>query len=140
MNDESIEKNLYWHLLRVAISSKHVLVEIAEKHDLTVTQLYALCILGESQAIPMNSLSTLLFCDASNVTGIVDRLLTHDLIKREENPKDRRVKIITVTEKGEKLRNDIFDELPKLARTGVSKLSDEKKRQLSDLLEEVLEN
>jgi DNA-binding MarR family transcriptional regulator len=103
MASTKLKENLYWQMFRVCISMKHNLMAVAEKEGLTVVQLYTLCLLEAETSIPMNSLSTTLHCDASNVTGIVDRLLQQDFIKREENPKDRREKMITLTQKGTKL-------------------------------------
>src|ERR1700722_12477816 len=100
MTKANLQDNLYWQLLRVAIIAKHGLMGVAEKYGLSVMQLYTLCLLDGNSSIPMNSLSYMLHCDASNVTGIVERLFTHKYIKREENPKDRREKMITMTSKG----------------------------------------
>jgi DNA-binding MarR family transcriptional regulator len=100
MDTSYLENNLYWHLLRVAISAKHLLMDLSEKYDLTVMQLYTLCMLDDNTSVPMSALSEYLHCDASNITGIVDRLFTRNLIRREENPKDRRVKMITITPQG----------------------------------------
>jgi DNA-binding MarR family transcriptional regulator len=142
MDSTNLQQNLYWYLLRVAISSKHVLMEIGDKYDLTVMQFYALCVLGNDHSVPMNSLSKMLFCDASNVTGIVDRLFARDLIKREENPKDRRVKMITLTPAGAEVCKKIFEDLPNATSpaSGVDKLSADKREQLAVLLKEVLQD
>lgn len=129
MNGETLQDNLYWMLLQVAFRSKHGLMKLAEKHDLTVVQLHSLGIMNPGEGVPMNTLSCMLLCDASNVTGIVDRLLAQGYIKREENPKDRRVKMISLTKEGEELRavllNEIAEyELPELSRLTHAQRSD----------------
>lgn len=48
----------------------------------------------------MRSLATTLHCDASNITGIVDRLETRGLVRREASPTDRRVKNVLLTDDG----------------------------------------
>jgi DNA-binding MarR family transcriptional regulator len=103
MTGSNLKNNIYWQLFRVCISMKHNLMVLAEKEGLSVMQLYTLCLLDADASIPMNSLSSTLHCDASNVTGIVDKLLQQELIRRDENPKDRREKMITLTKKGTKL-------------------------------------
>jgi DNA-binding MarR family transcriptional regulator len=139
MESNNLQQNLYWYLLRVAISAKHVLMDIAEKYDLTVMQFYALCVLQNDKSVPMNSLSKMLFCDASNITGIVDRLFARKLIKREENPKDRRVKMITLTPEGDEVCKKIFHDLADArVNNGVNKLDESKKQQLFELLQETL--
>jgi DNA-binding MarR family transcriptional regulator len=139
MDKSDLQQTLYWYLLRVAISSKHVLMDIGEKYDLTVMQFYALCVLENDKSIPMNSLSKLLFCDASNVTGIVDRLFQRKLIKREENPNDRRVKMITLTPEGNEVCKQIFADIPKVTPDGITALPAKKQQQLLDLLKDVLD-
>ena len=48
----------------------------------------------------MSSIAEALACDASNVTGIVDRLESRGLIARATGADDRRVKTITLTAHG----------------------------------------
>ena len=134
MANNSLKNNLYWQLLRVAINAKHGLINIAEKHKLTVMQMYTICLLEADASIPMNSLSSMLQCDASNVTGIVDRLFQQRYIKREENPHDRRSKMITLTPKGAKLCEKISEALLTYEHVGLNELSTEQKQQLLALL------
>lgn len=134
METNNVQNNLYWYLLRTAISSKHELMKIADKYGITVMQLYTLCLLDDDKSIPMNALSGMLHCDASNLTGIIDRLFTGEYVKREENPKDRRVKMITLTPKGADLCHRIFAELPAYTPAGVKSLTNDEKQQLTILL------
>ena len=45
----------------------------------------------------MSELANALFCDNSNVTGIVDRLEERGLVRREAAEGDRRVKLLVLT-------------------------------------------
>jgi len=56
-----------------------------------------------TRPLPMRELAALLGCDASNVTGIVDRLEAQDLARREADPRDRRVKRVIATPKGREI-------------------------------------
>jgi len=134
MENTSLQNNLYWQLLKVAINAKHGLMHIAEKNNLTVMQMYTLCLLESDKSIPMNSLSWMLNCDASNVTGIVDKLFQNKYIKREENPEDRRAKMITLTPKGAKLCEKIAVTLSSYQPETLSKLSEQEKDELLKLL------
>ncbi len=138
MQDISLQNNVYWQLLQVAITNKHNMMTVAEKYGLSVMQLYTLCLLGGHISIPMNSLSGKLHCDASNVTGIVDRLFMHNFIKREENTKDRREKMIALTAKGAKLCKKISDELASYQPEMLKILSGKEKLQLQTLLHKML--
>jgi DNA-binding MarR family transcriptional regulator len=134
MSNTLLEKNLYWQLLRVAINAKHGLMDIAEKHHLTVMQMYTVCLLEQDASVPMISLTNMLHCDASNVTGIVDRLFHQKYIKREENPHDRREKMIALTPKGVKLCEKIAHALATYKPATLSELNLKEKQQLLSLL------
>jgi len=72
--------------------------------DLTFSQAMALRELDEP--LPMGELALRLCCDASNVTGIVDRLEARSLVERRMAPDDRRVKHLVLTEAGHALRRE----------------------------------
>lgn len=55
------------------------------------------------QPLSMGELAERLCCDASNVTGIVDRLEARGLVERQPDPDDRRVKRLVLTEPGREL-------------------------------------
>jgi DNA-binding MarR family transcriptional regulator len=54
--------------------------------------------------MPMRAIGESLFCDASYVTDLVDRLEERGLIERRSSSTDRRVKLIALTPEGEELR------------------------------------
>lgn len=98
-------------MMQVLLQAKHRIMSVAEKYGLTTIQSHTLLLLTPENPSPMNSLSTWLACDASNVTGIVDRLESQGLITRQDNPADRRVKMITLTPAGLHQRNNLLHEL-----------------------------
>ena len=55
----------------------------------------------------MSTLAEALVCDASNVTGIVDKLELRGLIARQGADHDRRVKQLAVTERGRSIRDKL---------------------------------
>src|ERR1700693_5035913 len=54
----------------------------AAEHDLSPPQLFLLRRLEPGKPTPMNELAAFLGCDASNVTGLVDRLETRGVLER----------------------------------------------------------
>lgn len=139
MDDLVAHDNLYWMLIQVAFRSKHGLMKLAEKYDLTVVQLHSLGAMNPGEAIPMNELSCILLCDASNVTGICDRLLTQGYIKREENPADRRVKLITLTPKGVELRATLLKEVSQYELPEMKRLTATQRDELKTILSLILQ-
>src|SRR5881397_2425267 len=74
---------------------------------LSFAQAHALRMLDPEEPLPMSALAERLFCDASNVTGIADRLETRGLVRRQSAEGDRRVKALTITPKGVNLREQV---------------------------------
>jgi len=138
MESSALRNNLYWQLFRVAINAKHGLMNIADQHKLTIMQMYTLCLLEADTSIPMSSLTSMLHCDASNVTGIVERLFSQKYIKREENPHDRRSKMIALTPKGARLCEKIAQSLALYQPANLQTLSEKQKQQLLELLTKTL--
>jgi DNA-binding MarR family transcriptional regulator len=58
--------------------------------------------------LPMSRLADTLSCDASNVTGLVDRLESQGLVQRQPSPRDRRVKVLLLTPTGLRLRAQLL--------------------------------
>src|SRR5579862_4769141 len=107
----NLHDNLAWLLLLVSFRAKKGLIKIAEEYDLTFIQVYTLCSIEPAKPLSMNEIANMLNCDASNVTGIIDRLFSREYIVRQEKPGDRRVKMVSLTPKGEKLRRQIVTEI-----------------------------
>lgn len=135
-----LQDNLYWTLLQVSLRAKHSLINIGDRHDLTLMQLYSLASMEMDKPVPMNFFSSILSCDASNVTGIIDRLSAQDLIVRKEYPQDRRIKAVTLTEKGNALKKKLIDEIQVHESDALRNLSKEQKVQLQIIAALVIQN
>jgi DNA-binding MarR family transcriptional regulator len=105
---------------------------------LTPQQAHALRALDPARPVPMRELAAGMMCDASTVTGIVDRLEDRGLVERQPNLDDRRVKGLVVTPAGIEMRARIWQEVlghaPHLAV-----LSPAERIQLRDQLKRVVE-
>ena len=133
-----LEDSTYWTLVQVAIRSKHDFAHIAELYDLSIMQLVTLCSLEPKVDVPMSRVSYFLGCDASNVTGIVDRLVGRGLIIRIESHEDRRVKVIHLTDKGTQLRKFAISEIVATQPESMSSLTNEEFEQFNYLLNKAL--
>jgi MarR family transcriptional regulator, organic hydroperoxide resistance regulator len=101
-----------WGLLwRVMQANKPRFMALAQEMGLAPMQLHALRLIEPGDGVPMSSLAGMLFCDASNVTGIVDRLEGRGLIERRPSPKDRRVKLLVLTEEGARVRESAYRQM-----------------------------
>jgi DNA-binding MarR family transcriptional regulator len=104
----NLQDNLNWLLIRASMIAKQRLMKLSEAYDLSVMQALTLCLLEPGDTVPMSTVSDLLTCDPSNVTGIVERLSVGAYIERRESSSDRRVKTIRLTEAGMALRNKLL--------------------------------
>jgi DNA-binding MarR family transcriptional regulator len=106
---------------------------------LTFTQAHALRMLDPERPTPMSALASRLFCDASNVTGIADRLESRGLIERRSTEEDRRVKGLVLTAEGARLRDRVH-ELMSEPPEPIAALSQADQRTLRDILRRAVAN
>ncbi|ELP70096.1 MarR family winged helix-turn-helix transcriptional regulator [Streptomyces turgidiscabies] len=111
--------------------------EAATRHSLTGAQARLLSLLSLGP-LPMRQLARKLRCEPSNVTGIVDRLESRDLVERRPDPSDRRVKLAACTDEGRRVARSLRDSLD-FAREPLAGLSEEERELLRGLLLRMLE-
>jgi DNA-binding MarR family transcriptional regulator len=106
---------------------------------LTFAQAHALRLLDPERPLPMSSLAERLFCDASNVTGIADRLESRGLVERRSAEGDRRVKALTLTADGVELREQVLAVMSE-PPAAIALLSAADQRTLRDILRRAVEH
>ena len=112
---------------------------VALQLDLSPKQLGVLWRLDpDGPGSPMRAIAQSLYCDASYVTDLVDRLEERGLIVRSPDPSDRRVKLLKLTAKGTKLRQTALERLYD-PPAGFERLTPEEQRTLARLLEKAAE-
>lgn len=87
---------------------KLVIVRLSEL-GLTFPLAHALRVLDPDRPRPMRELADELFCDASNITALADRLEGKGLAERQPDPGDRRVKALALTPEGERARDRVLE-------------------------------
>ncbi|HWC26022.1 MAG TPA: MarR family transcriptional regulator [Solirubrobacteraceae bacterium] len=113
------------------------MVRVAGEFGLTPPQLFALKALDPDDPVPMSALAAALRCDNSNVTGLVDGLEAQGLVVRRPAEHDRRVRMVVVTERGERVRArlaEVMQEVP----PELASLSAADQRALRDVLRRAL--
>ena len=103
--------------------------KICREFGLTPAQGRALVELEPGSPRAMNWLAGRLGNDASNITGLADRLEDRGLVGRGVHPEDRRIKALFVTGEGTKLREELISRL-KEAPSPITGLSEEDQRTL----------
>jgi DNA-binding MarR family transcriptional regulator len=75
--------------------------------SLTLAQFKSLFFISNEGNTNVRKLAAALSVTSANVTGIVDRLVKQGLVTRRENPEDRRMLLLQVTDKGRALITDL---------------------------------
>jgi DNA-binding MarR family transcriptional regulator len=125
-------------LHEVFMAHKRTFHALAKEHGLSPQQASTLLNLVPGVGMPMNGIADFLMCDASNVTGIVDKLEARGLARRGQG-EDRRVKALTLTPEGEALRASLR-EILHAPPSWLLALSREDQRTLVDILQRAHES
>ena len=138
MSTTNLQDNLNWLLIRSSVIVKQRLMKLSEEYNLTLMQALTICLLEPDQTVPMSTISDLLACDPSNVTGIVERLSVGSYVDRRESSTDRRVKTIHLTSAGAALRNKLLPRITENDAANLGSLSPDEIAMLKQLLRKTL--
>ena len=129
-----------WRLLvQFFFAQRADLPLLASRFQLSPAQCHVLHLIEPDRPIPMGRLAEALACDASNVTGLVDRLESRGLVRRQPSAEDRRSKVLELTPAGVRLRSIVLQHMttpPKI----LHRLSADEQRALVKMLERLLEH
>jgi DNA-binding MarR family transcriptional regulator len=129
-----------WQLLvRFFFAQRSNLPALAADLDLSPAQCHVLHLIEPDREVPMGRLAATLACDASNVTGLVDRLESRGLVRRRPSDQDRRVKVLQLTPTGSRLREALLDRMTAPPRV-LARLSPREQRELVRILTRLLES
>jgi DNA-binding MarR family transcriptional regulator len=103
-------------------------------YDLTLQQIRVFAFVFAQGQTPISGVSEALGIKPNVATGIVQRLVERGLIERREALADRRVRLLSVTERGMALIDELGSILFAKERELFERLSDQQLRQLRDIL------
>jgi DNA-binding MarR family transcriptional regulator len=108
---------------------------VAAMADLELTPVQGIVLrrLDPDRPTPMNELAEALACDASNVTGLVDRLEARGFVERRAAPADRRVRSLVLTPEGISARRRVIERMSEPPQA-ILRLSARDQRTLRDVL------
>jgi DNA-binding MarR family transcriptional regulator len=128
-----------WALLvRLFLAQRASVPALAAELQLSPAQCHLLHLVEPERPLAMGAIAESLACDASNVTGLVDRLETRGLVRRRPSAADRRVKVLVLTPSGARVRALIVARLTAPPAT-LERLSLRERRALARLLERLLD-
>ena len=124
-----------WQLLvRFFFAQRAHLPASGAGFDLSPAQCHVLHLIEPGRPLPMGRLAETLSCDASNVTGLIDRLAARGLVERRPSAGDRRVKVLQLTPAGSRLRAQLLRRMAGASQP-LARLSQEQQRTLVKILE-----
>jgi len=128
-----------WRLLmKFFFAQREHLPSAGAESDLSPIQCHVLHLIEPGRPLPMSRLAETLSCDASNVTGLVDRLESRGLVRRQPSPQDRRVKVLQLTASGSRLRAQLLKRMAGQSHP-LSRLSADQQRTLVKILEALVD-
>jgi DNA-binding MarR family transcriptional regulator len=128
-----------WQLLmKFFFAQREHLPSSGAEFDLSPIQCHVLHLIEPGRPLPMSRLAETLSCDASNVTGLVDRLESRGLVRRQPSPGDRRVKVLHLTPTGLRLRAQLLRGMAGRSLP-LSRLSTAQRRTLVKILEALVD-
>jgi DNA-binding MarR family transcriptional regulator len=125
-------------LLKFFFSQRADLPAVAGEFDLSAAQCHVLRLIVPGEPVSMGRLAETLACHASNVTGLVDRLESRGLVRRQPSATDRRLKELALTPSGIRLRAVLLERMTRPPET-LDRLSAAEQRSLVRMLRRLLD-
>ena len=126
---------LAWmHLMRVYNKMQQRSLEHTKQYELTPAQFDVLAQLSVAEGITQQELARKLLVTKGNVCGLLDRMSAHDLVKRCDDPEDRRSNRLHLTAKGRALADKVVPAHQAFVLEQLAALSPEEQRFLQMLL------
>jgi MarR family transcriptional regulator, lower aerobic nicotinate degradation pathway regulator len=101
---QALPGHLIRRLQQIAVG---LFLEETAEHELTPVQFAALSAVSAAPSIDQRTLARRIGFDTSTIGGVIDRLERRGLMQRQTSPTDRRVRLLCVTDSGEKLLRDV---------------------------------
>ncbi|MCC8337908.1 MarR family winged helix-turn-helix transcriptional regulator [Streptomyces sp. R1] len=111
---------------------------VLAEHGLTPATAQALWAIDPDEVPPsMKTLAGRLYCNAPNLSFVINQLTHRGLVERSADPADRRSRVVALTEDGRRVRAAVIEAT--LALTPFARLGDEELRMLVHLLGKALD-
>jgi DNA-binding MarR family transcriptional regulator len=121
-------------LMRVATQRHTSIFTSRMVEGLTQTQFAALAKLYEVGPCSQNYLGRLIYLDAATIKGVVDRLHLRGFVTALNDPKDRRRRAVTLTERGRTVTEAAMTVASEITAATLGPLTADEQRQITKLL------
>jgi len=115
-----------------------IFLQETEAHGLTPVQYAALSKVGLTPGVDQRTLARSIGLDTSTIAGVIDRLETRGLMQRMASPEDRRVRLLDLTEQGEKVLQAVGPDMLKAQQRILEPLSPVERDEFMRMLRKVV--
>lgn len=116
-------------------NSMHGAIRHSREHGLSMTQFSTLMTLHKQGPCAISEIAEELGVSSAAASQMVDRMVNDGIILRSEDPNDRRVKLISLSERGGQLLRENYDARRKWLGELIESLSDAEKQQVHQVFE-----
>ena len=135
---DAVGREAWAAMYRVAEFLRQRAFVLANEYELSPAQMHLLHCLQPEAPMTMSQAAQTLSCDASNVTGLTDRLEKRGLVERQASAQDRRVKMLVLTPEGANQRAELAERLNQVPAI-FKRLSFEELKTLRDIMRRAAE-
>ena len=116
-----------------------LITPVLTEHRLTTATFQALWAIDPAEQPPsMKVMAERLYCNAPNLTFMSNQLVDRGLVERAVDPADRRSRVLVLTAKGHRVRDEVMRAA--LENTPLGALTADELRQLTALLNRALDS
>jgi DNA-binding MarR family transcriptional regulator len=127
------------HLLRRAQQVHLAVWQREVSNEVTSVQFAALAVLDRVGGTSQARLGAELFLDRATIADVVARMARRGLLVREQDPVDRRRKVVTLTDEGSGVLHRLRPRVEGIERTLTAGLDDDERAELRRLLRTMLD-
>lgn len=139
VGDEFDLSGMLSHLLRRAhFSAEAKFAETLGRHGVTSRQMALLVAIAQKPDASQNQLGHMIALDQNTMSDMTARMLRKKLIEREPAKQDKRLKVLSLTDRGKEILEAAAREDPAYQESFTQRLSGEEKQQLIGLLQRML--
>lgn len=135
--EDSLHRDVYWLLRKTAMDLKTEMREKVLDYGITWPQFHALYHIHDDDGTPSHELARELQCNASNLTGLIDRMEGNGWVYRQRSSEDRRVWFVKLTEEGKEMKRNTFPQHRAYMKERMDVLTEEELRSLKTLLQKL---
>lgn len=144
MNEKITSRECIMQLIRTRMASRHAMQRLLRNSNAGITfeMLQIMSCLWSEQGVTQQTLAERTAKDKACLTSLMTNLERKELVCRHENPKDRRNKLVYLTEKGEEFHQwiapqlkEYYDRLERILGKEQIKLTDKLLKDLQHAIE-----